>query len=147
MFNSFVSFAVEMLNNGMLLSPPINNGAQGAGASGNNNNGGGSSSSSSVGAGRRENGIQITQPPSSPLESPLPSPLSVNSSASLPSSNIGLPVSSFTSTSTDTLDPNWQSKKSTVRERNASMFNNELMSDVLFVVGTDCKYLRNPPNW
>ncbi|CAG2166279.1 unnamed protein product [Oppiella nova] len=34
-----------------------------------------------------------------------------------------------------TADPNWQAFKSGVRERNASMFNNPLMSDVLFIVG------------
>src|SRR5262249_4954682 len=34
-----------------------------------------------------------------------------------------------------TADPNWQAFKKSVRERNAAMFNNELMSDVLFVVG------------
>lgn len=35
----------------------------------------------------------------------------------------------------DTGDPNWQATKSTVRERNAAMFNNDLMSDITFVVG------------
>lgn len=35
----------------------------------------------------------------------------------------------------DTADPNWQASKATVLERNAAMFNNELMSDVKFVVG------------
>jgi BTB/POZ domain-containing protein 3/6 len=34
-----------------------------------------------------------------------------------------------------TSDPNWQAFKNSVRERNAAMFNNELMSDVLFIVG------------
>ncbi|UYV74606.1 BTBD6 [Cordylochernes scorpioides] len=37
----------------------------------------------------------------------------------------------------DTLDPNWQACKASVRERNAAMFNNELMSDVRFVVGLE----------
>lgn len=129
---SIFTFLVETLNNGMILSPPHHS----------TQNGGSSSNAANVNLARRDNNgmQQITQPPSSPLDSPLPSPLSVNSSASLPSSAIGLQVMSMTSTSTDTLDPNWQSKKSTVRERNASMFNNELMSDVLFVVGADCKY-------
>lgn len=35
-----------------------------------------------------------------------------------------------------TEDPNWQASKSTVRERNAAMFNNELISDITFLVGT-----------
>lgn len=34
-----------------------------------------------------------------------------------------------------TSDPNWQSTKSSVRERNAAMFNNDLMSDITFIVG------------
>lgn len=34
-----------------------------------------------------------------------------------------------------TSDPNWQTFKTSVRERNASMFNNDLMSDILFIVG------------
>jgi len=39
-----------------------------------------------------------------------------------------------------TRDPNWQSTKSSVRERNAAMFNNSLMADVTFVVGPkDCQ--------
>eukprot|EP00088_Acartia_fossae_P038930 TRINITY_DN4046_c0_g1_i4.p1 TRINITY_DN4046_c0_g1~~TRINITY_DN4046_c0_g1_i4.p1 ORF type:complete len:692 (+),score=162.86 TRINITY_DN4046_c0_g1_i4:47-2122(+) len=35
-----------------------------------------------------------------------------------------------------TRDPNWQSTKSSVRERNAAMFNNSLMADVTFLVGS-----------
>lgn len=35
-----------------------------------------------------------------------------------------------------TLDPNWQATKPTVRERNAAMFNNDLMADIRFVVGS-----------
>ena len=38
-----------------------------------------------------------------------------------------------------TRDPNWQSTKSSVRERNAAMFNNSLMADVTFVVGPQVK--------
>lgn len=37
----------------------------------------------------------------------------------------------------DTADPNWQASKATVLERNAAMFNNELLSDVRFIVGSD----------
>lgn len=38
--------------------------------------------------------------------------------------------------SSSTLDPNWQATKPTVRERNAAMFNNDLMADVRFIVGS-----------
>ena len=34
-----------------------------------------------------------------------------------------------------TRDPNWQSTKCSVRERNAAMFNNSLMADIYFLVG------------
>ena len=34
-----------------------------------------------------------------------------------------------------TKDPNWQSDRSTVRERNSCLLNNDLMSDITFVVG------------
>lgn len=35
-----------------------------------------------------------------------------------------------------TSDGNWQASKNNVRERNAAMFRNELMSDIVFVVGS-----------
>lgn len=65
---------------------------------------------------QRENS-QVMQPisaPGSPPSSPCITPLS--------------PIG--------TLDPNWQASKSTVRERNAAMFNNDLMADIKFIVGT-----------
>jgi BTB/POZ domain-containing protein 3/6 len=65
---------------------------------------------------QREN-LQVMQPasaPGSPPSSPCVSP-------------IGPP---------GTLDPNWQASKPTVRERNAAMFNNDLMADVRFIVGS-----------
>ncbi|XP_017778270.1 PREDICTED: BTB/POZ domain-containing protein 6 isoform X2 [Nicrophorus vespilloides] len=65
---------------------------------------------------QREN-LQVMQPvsaPGSPPSSPCVSP-------------IGGPPG--------TLDPNWQATKPTVRERNAAMFNNDLMADVRFLVG------------
>ena len=34
-----------------------------------------------------------------------------------------------------TSDPNWQATRAGLRERNAAMFNNELMADVHFVAG------------
>lgn len=36
---------------------------------------------------------------------------------------------------TNTNDPNWQATKTTLRERNAAMFDNELMADIRFIVG------------
>lgn len=64
--------------------------------------------------------MQITQPASAPT-SPLASP----------TFTFNLTCSSLT-----TLDSNWQATKSTVRERNAAMFNNELMADIRFIVGS-----------
>ncbi|XP_022907398.1 BTB/POZ domain-containing protein 6-B isoform X2 [Onthophagus taurus] len=65
---------------------------------------------------QREN-TQVMQPasaPGSPPTSPCVSPIG----------------------STGTLDPNWQATKPTVRERNAAMFNNDLMADIRFIVGS-----------
>jgi len=62
--------------------------------------------------------------------------LPVTQPASAPTSPVGSPVSQLLSDlSNITLDPNWQAIKSTVRERNAAMFNNDLMADIYFVVG------------
>uniref|UniRef100_A0A1B6HQD5 BTB domain-containing protein n=1 Tax=Homalodisca liturata TaxID=320908 RepID=A0A1B6HQD5_9HEMI len=68
--------------------------------------------------------MQITQPASAPT-SPLASPNFITTN------NFNLTCSSLT-----TLDSNWQATKSTVRERNAAMFNNELMADIRFIVGS-----------
>lgn len=63
--------------------------------------------------------------------------LPVTQPASAPVSPVGSPVSQLLSTlSNITLDPNWQAIKSTVRERNAAMFNNDLMADIYFIVGS-----------
>ncbi|XP_073816117.1 BTB/POZ domain containing protein 3 lute isoform X2 [Musca autumnalis] len=117
-----------------------------------------------------ENNIQITQPISAP-SSPLASPGAISpSSFCLPSSSTGSAamgaatngsgsyvcpngVSSSSlsyanlgaSNSNDTADPNWQATKATVLERNAAMFNNELMSDVRFVVGGDFDTVQTIP--
>ncbi|XP_075148057.1 BTB/POZ domain containing protein 3 lute isoform X1 [Haematobia irritans] len=119
------------------------------------------SSGSVAAASSGENNIQITQPISAP-SSPLASPGAISpSSFCLPSSSAGSTMGAATngsgsyvcpngvsssslsyanlgaSNSNDTADPNWQATKATVLERNAAMFNNELMSDVRFVVGGD----------
>lgn len=63
--------------------------------------------------------------------------LPVTQPASAPVSPVGSPVTQLLTTlSNITLDPNWQAIKSTVRERNAAMFNNDLMADIYFVVGS-----------
>ena len=67
--------------------------------------------------------MQITQPASAPT-SPLASP-NLNSTSFI-----------LTCPGQSTVDPNWQASKPTVRERNAAMFNNELMADIRFVVGS-----------
>jgi len=36
-----------------------------------------------------------------------------------------------------TSDPNWQGSRASVRERNALMFNNDLMADIKFIVGSE----------
>lgn len=63
--------------------------------------------------------------------------LPVTQPASAPASPVGSPVLQLLSSTSSniTLDPNWQAIKSTVRERNAAMFNNDLMADIYFVVG------------
>lgn len=86
--------------------------------------------------------MQITQPCSAP-SSPLASP------GALSSTSFCMPANSSSGSGTnghhhnhsacpiDTGDPNWQATKSTVRERNAAMFNNELIADIKFIVGSD----------
>lgn len=45
-------------------------------------------------------------------------------------------------------DVNWQSSLNSVRERNAVLFNNEYMSDITFLVGSDANYsiIKNDKN-
>lgn len=43
-----------------------------------------------------------------------------------------------------TIDPDWQCNKTSIRERNACLFNNELMSDVIFIVGPKENQVRIP---
>lgn len=86
-------------------------------------NNGGLSLSPPHGISQRE-AMQITQPASAPT-SPLASPNFISTT------NFNLTCNSLS-----TLDPNWQATKSTVRERNAAMFNNELMADIRFIVGS-----------
>ena len=86
-------------------------------------NNGGASLSPPHGILQRET-TQITQPASA-TSSPLSSPGMTNTN----NFNVN------NSNQLTTLDPNWQASKPSVRERNAAMFNNELMADVKFTVG------------
>ncbi|VVC36216.1 Hypothetical protein CINCED_3A015650 [Cinara cedri] len=71
--------------------------------------------------------------------------LPVTQPASAPVSPVGSPVAQLLTTlSNITLDPNWQAIKSTVRERNAAMFNNDLMADIYFIVGSPGHTQRIP---
>ncbi|XP_063707524.1 BTB/POZ domain-containing protein 6-B isoform X4 [Culicoides brevitarsis] len=145
---------LETLNNGssVLLSPPHNASTQQAATSGAASSLTPAQAQVSPGA-KRDSNMQVTQP-TSPLDSPLPSPISMHSTSfSLPSSshyhllncsNGSAGSSSAGSGAADTADPNWQACKSTVRERNAAMFNNELMADVQFIVGSEPDIQRIP---
>lgn len=89
------------------------------------NNGGGLSLSPPHTISQRETGTQVSQCYSGP-----PSPCGTSSSSPSPTASPAPPPGSAT------LDPNWQATKPTVRERNAAMFNNQLMADITFVVGS-----------
>lgn len=83
--------------------------------------------------------LLITQPSSIP-SSPLASPGAQSSNTFCLQSPTALSISNIgTNQENDdpTTDPNWQATKPTVRERNAAMFNNELMADIKFIVGCD----------
>lgn len=87
---------------------------------------------------QRDN-LLITQPssiPNSPLASPNAQSISPTFLLQSSLSNVNL---SHDCEDPTTADPNWQATKATFRERNAAMFNNELMSDVRFIVGCDGK--------
>lgn len=87
------------------------------------NNGGGLSLSPPHTISQRETGTQVSQCYSGP-----PSPCGSTTSTASPAISPVPPGNA-------TLDPNWQATKPTIRERNAAMFNNQLMADVTFVVG------------
>lgn len=81
----------------------------------------------------------ITQPSSIP-SSPLASPNGQGSASFCLQSPSTASISNIASNQESddpTTDPNWQATKPTVRERNAAMFNNELMADIKFLVGCD----------
>uniref|UniRef100_A0A8D8F9Z5 BTB/POZ domain-containing protein 6 n=1 Tax=Culex pipiens TaxID=7175 RepID=A0A8D8F9Z5_CULPI len=151
-FSVFPYHNIEMFN---VLAPFHQNSASAAAAAAGpavQNGGGGNRG---VGAGGVEN-MQVTQPCSAPSSPTITSPgaisstsfclpLTTTSSSSATGTGAGGSSTSssvITSTTTgggttDTGDPNWQATKSTIRERNAAMFNNDLMADIRFIVGTD----------
>ena len=65
------------------------------------------------------------------INQPISAPASPLSSLSSPLTQLNL-----SSPEDCTQDPNWQATKPTVRERNAAMFNNHLMADIIFIVGS-----------
>ncbi|KAL1377603.1 hypothetical protein pipiens_004145 [Culex pipiens pipiens] len=154
MENCEEGISVEMFN---VLAPFHQNSASAAAAAAGPavQNVGGGGGNRGVGAGGVEN-MQVTQPCSAPSSPTITSPgaisstsfclpLTTTSSSSATGTGAGGSSTSssvITSTTTgggttDTGDPNWQATKSTIRERNAAMFNNDLMADIRFIVGTD----------
>jgi BTB/POZ domain-containing protein 3/6 len=87
------------------------------------------SAGSAGGQSARIENMQVTQPSSGPSSPTIVSP------GALSTTSFAIPNSVINTI--DTGDPNWQATKATVRERNAAMFNNDLMSDIRFVVGSD----------
>uniref|UniRef100_A0A182Q6D5 BTB domain-containing protein n=1 Tax=Anopheles farauti TaxID=69004 RepID=A0A182Q6D5_9DIPT len=133
---------IEMFN---VLAPFHQNsaGAAGGGA-------GGVAATTAGGQNVRLENMQVTQPCSGPSSPTIASPGALSSTSfclgngsvgvggaalGIGSGGCGSVISS--TTAADTADPNWQANKSTVRERNAAMFNNDLMADIRFIVGSD----------
>ncbi|XP_041763707.1 BTB/POZ domain-containing protein 6-B isoform X2 [Anopheles merus] len=133
-FSVFPYHNIEMFN---VLAPFHQNSAGAAGA--------GVAAAAAGGQNVRLENMQVTQPCSGPSSPTIASPGALSSTSfclangggigSVPGSG-GCSVISST-TAADTADPNWQANKSTVRERNAAMFNNDLMADIRFIVGSD----------
>ncbi|XP_029736171.2 BTB/POZ domain-containing protein 6-B isoform X2 [Aedes albopictus] len=142
-FSVFPYHNIEMFN---VLAPFHQNSGAAAAATGGATAPGNQNGPAGGGAGRGgvEN-MQVTQPCSAPSSPTITSPGALSSTSfCLPTgANGGSSTSSggssviTSTTATDTGDPNWQATKSTVRERNAAMFNNDLMADIRFIVGTD----------
>ncbi|XP_061499003.1 BTB/POZ domain-containing protein 6-B isoform X2 [Anopheles gambiae] len=133
-FSVFPYHNIEMFN---VLAPFHQNSAGAAGA--------GVAAAAAGGQNVRLENMQVTQPCSGPSSPTIASPgaLSSTSFCLANGGGIGSVLGSggcsviSSTTAADTADPNWQANKSTVRERNAAMFNNELMADIRFIVGSD----------
>ncbi|XP_040159428.1 BTB/POZ domain-containing protein 6-B isoform X2 [Anopheles arabiensis] len=133
-FSVFPYHNIEMFN---VLAPFHQNSAGAAGA--------GVAAAAAGGQNVRLENMQVTQPCSGPSSPTIASPgaLSSTSFCLANGGGIGSVLGSggcsviSSTTAADTADPNWQANKSTVRERNAAMFNNDLMADIRFIVGSD----------
>ncbi|KFB35308.1 hypothetical protein ZHAS_00001580 [Anopheles sinensis] len=151
---------VEMFN---VLAPfhQISAGASGGGPAAAATAGGGSAAAGAAGVAAAANAgnqnvrlenMQVTQPSSAPSSPTIASPGALSSTSfclangsngagggGASGAGIGFGGHSVinSTTAADTADPNWQANKSTVRERNAAMFNNDLMADIRFIVGSD----------
>uniref|UniRef100_A0A182W1A7 BTB domain-containing protein n=1 Tax=Anopheles minimus TaxID=112268 RepID=A0A182W1A7_9DIPT len=126
---------IEMFN---VLAPFHQNSAGGAAA--------GVAATAAGGQNVRLENMQVTQPCSGPSSPTIASPGALSSTSFCLTGGgggIGAGLGSggcsviSSTTAADTADPNWQANKSTVRERNAAMFNNDLMADIRFIVGSD----------
>lgn len=94
------------------------------------NNSAGASSIPSAFFASNSSGFRCVSQPYSPPPSPTPCKRG-SILANLPS-----PLASGPELTTE---PNWQATKANIRERNAAMINNELMSDVTFLIGPSKK--------
>lgn len=155
MENCEEGISVEMFN---VLAPFHQNSASAAaGPAGQQQQNGGNRGVGAGAAAAVEN-MQVTQPCSAPSSPTITSPGAISSTSfCLPltttssssgttgsgqtggstSSSVITSSTTTTNPATDTGDPNWQATKSTIRERNAAMFNNDLMADIRFIVGSD----------
>ncbi|XP_058062444.1 BTB/POZ domain-containing protein 6-B-like isoform X1 [Anopheles bellator] len=131
---------VEMFN---VLAPfHQNSAAAGAGSA---TGATGATAATSAGGGSVRGGVenmQVTQPCSAPSSPTIVSPGALSAASFCLTNGGGAGTGGSSSvisstTAADTADPNWQANKSTVRERNAAMFNNDLMADIRFIVGSD----------
>ncbi|XP_001655205.2 BTB/POZ domain-containing protein 6-B isoform X2 [Aedes aegypti] len=139
-FSVFPYHNIEMFN---VLAPFHQNSGAAAAGTGGATAPGNQNGPTGGGRGGVEN-MQVTQPCSAPSSPTITSPGALSATSfCLPTGANGSNTSSggssviTSTTATDTADPNWQATKSTVRERNAAMFNNDLMADIRFIVGTD----------
>ncbi|XP_062536148.1 BTB/POZ domain-containing protein 6-B isoform X2 [Armigeres subalbatus] len=140
-FSVFPYHNIEMFN---VLAPFHQNSGAGAAATGAATAPGSQNGPAGGSARGGVENMQVTQPCSAPSSPTITSPGALSSTSfCLPTGANGSSTSSggssviTSSAATDTGDPNWQATKSTVRERNAAMFNNDLMADIRFIVGTD----------
>lgn len=139
---SYILIAVEMFN---VLAPFHQNSGTAAAAAAATGGASAPGNQNGPAGGRGVENMQVTQPCSAPSSPTITSPGALSSTSfclptGVSSTSSGGSSVITSTTAADTGDPNWQASKSTVRERNAAMFNNDLMADIRFIVGTDGKY-------